>query len=276
MSPAMRQITSILLIMFGGIALVGGILERYADRNLLDPERFAERAVSVLDDEGAQKEIADVIVNELEKRGADRSETQKLVNKNIAVVTENEEFREALTAALVVANQAALGKLEENVSVKVEDVGGPLADALGESAPQLARQIQRDVDLVIVNTASAEALVDVARKADDLSGLSLVLPILGGLLMIGGVIVANDRRTAIFGAAMGVALAGVAIFAGYIAGREIAARQPDDDPAQDAARAIWDAVFGGLETLGLVMAGVGAVVALIAGVANRAHVPGRE
>jgi hypothetical protein len=276
MSPAMRQIASILLIVFGGIALVGGILERYADRNLLDPERFAERAVSVLDDEGAQKEIADVIVNELEKRGADRSETQKLVNKNIAVVTENEEFREALTAALVVANQAALGKLEENVSVKVEDVGGPLADALGESAPQLARQIQRDVDLVIVNTASAEALVDVARKADDLSGLSLVLPILGGLLMIGGVIVANDRRTAIFGAAMGVALAGVAIFAGYIAGREIAARQPDDDPAQDAARAIWDAVFGGLETLGLVMAGVGAVVALIAGVANRAHVPGRE
>ena len=63
---------------------------------------------------------------------------------------------------------------------------------------------------------------------------------------------------------------------GYIAGREIAARQPDDDAAQDAARAIWDAVFGGLETLGLVMAGAGALVALIAGVANRVHVPGRE
>ena len=94
--------------------------------------------------------------------------------------------------------------------------------------------------------------------------------------MIGGVVVANDRRTALFGAAMGVALAGVAVFAGYIAGREIAARQPDDDAAQDAARAIWDAVFGGLETLGLVMAGAGALVALIAGVANRVRVPGRE
>ena len=115
-----------------------------------------------------------------------------------------------------------------------------------------------------------------ARKADDLSGLSLVLPILGGLLMIGGIVVANDRRTAIFGAAMGVALAGVAIFAGYTAGREIAARQPDDDAAQEAARAIWDAVFGGLQTLGLVMAGAGALVALIAGVASRARVPGRE
>src|SRR5688572_7399357 len=110
MSPALRQVTSILLIVLGGVALVGGILVRYADRNLLDPERFAERAVAVLDDEGAQQEIADVIVNELEKQGADRAETQRAVDKNIAAVTENEEFRAALTTALVIANEAALGK----------------------------------------------------------------------------------------------------------------------------------------------------------------------
>ena len=116
MSPALRQIGSIILIVVGGIALVGGILERYADRNLLDPERFAERAVSVLDDEGAQKEIANVIVNELEKQGVDRSDAQKAVNENIGTVTQNEEFREALTVALVVANEAALGNLEEDVS----------------------------------------------------------------------------------------------------------------------------------------------------------------
>ena len=276
MSPAMRQIASILLIVLGGIALVGGILVRYADRNLLDPERFAERAVAVLDDEGAQKEIADVIVNELEKSGLDRSKTQKAVNKNIAEITQDPAFRAALTEALVLANEAALGNLEEDVNVKVENVGGPIADALDETAPQLARQVQRDVDLAIANTGSTGTLVDVAREADDLSPLSLVLPILGGLLMIGGVAVANDRRTAIFGAAMGVALSGVAVFAGYIFGREIAARQPDDDAAQEAARAIWNAVFGGLETLGLVLAGAGALVALIAGVANRVRVPGRE
>jgi hypothetical protein len=269
MSQGLRQVTSILLIMLGGVALVGGILVRYADRNLLDPERFAEHAVAVLDDEGAQSEIADVIVNELEKRGADRAETQKAVDENIDAVTENEEFRAALTAALVIANEAALGKLEEGVSVRVENVGGPIADALEDDAPQLARQIQRNVDLAIANTGSTGALVGVARSADDLSPFSLLLPILGGLLMMGGIAVANDRRTALFGAAMGVALAGAAVFTGYIAVREIAARQPDDDAAQEAARAIWDAVFGGLETLGLVMAGAGAVVALIAGVAMR-------
>jgi hypothetical protein len=274
MSPALRQVTSILLIVLGGVALVGGILVRYADRNLLDPERFAERAVAVLDDEGARSEIADVIVNELEKQGADRAETQKAINENIGTVVENEEFRAALTTALVIANEAALGKLEQDVSVRVEDVGGPIADALEEDAPRLARQIQRNVDLAIANTASTEALVDIARKADDLSRFSLLLPILGGLLMLGGIVVANDRRTALFGASMGVALAGAVIFTGYTAGREIAARQPDDDAAQEAARAIWDAVFGGLETLGLVMAGAGALVALIAGVAMRGR--GRE
>ena len=276
MNSPMRQIASILLIVLGGVALVGGILARYADRNLLDPETFAERAVEVVDDEGAQAEIADVIVNELEKRGEKRRPTQKVVDKNIATITADKRFRDALVAALVTANEQALEAEKEGVSVKVLNVGAPVADGVAQDDPKLAKEIRPGLDLPVANTGSTGTLVDVARKADDLSSLSLVLPILGVLLMIGGVVVANDRRTALFGAAMGVALAGVAVFTGYVAGREIAARQPDDDAAQDAARAIWDAVFGGLETLGLVMAGAGALVALIAGVANRVRVPGRE
>ncbi len=96
--------------------------------------------------------------------------------------------------------------------------------------------------------------------------------------MIGGVVVANDRRTALFGAAMGVALAGVAIFAGYIGGREIAARQPDDDAG--AGRGTRD-LGRGLRRPRDARARDGAargalVVALIAGVATRVRVPGRE
>lgn len=271
----MRQLASIVLIVLGGIALVGGILTRYADRNLLDPDRFAERAVEALDDEGAQAEIGNVIVNELERQGIDRTEARKAVDQSVAEVAEDERFRSALAVGLAIANEQALGAEKDNAEVVVEDIGARLADVLSERDPRLARAIDPNLDLRVADTGSTGTLVDIARAADDVSVLSLVLPILGGLLMIGGVVVANDRRTALFGAAMGVALAGAAIFAGYIGGREIAARQPDDDAAQEAARAIWDAVFGGLETLGLVMAGAGAVVALIAGVIGRVRAPGR-
>ena len=102
----MRQLASIFLIALGGVALVGGILARYADQNLLDPEAFAERAVSSLDDEGAQAEIGDVIVNELESGGADREDARKAVNKNIEEITADERFRESLNAALVAANRS--------------------------------------------------------------------------------------------------------------------------------------------------------------------------
>ncbi len=260
-----RQLASIFLILFGGIFLVGGILERYADRNLLDPERFAERAVGALDDAGARSEIADVIVNQLEREGADREEAQSAVDRNIEAVAEDERFRSALAAALVAANEQALSEDRDHVGVVMADVGTPLRQIFGEQEPDLAELIPADIDLRVANTGATGTLVDVARKADGLSELATVLPILGILMVIGGVAVANDRRTALFGAAMGVALSGAAIFAGYVGGREIAARQPDDDAAQDAARAIWDAVFGGLETLGLVMAAVGAAVALVAG-----------
>jgi hypothetical protein len=272
---AARRIASVLLIALGGIALVGGILVRYADQNLLDPERFAERAVKVLDDEGAQAEIADVIVNELERLGADREVTRKVVGQNIDAVASDEQFRDALTAALVIANKQALAGKEEGVSVTIQDAGNTLRQNLAARNPELASLIPEDIDLSVANTGRTGALVDVARTADKISAFSLILPILGALLMIGGVIVANDRRTAVFGAAMGVALAGVVVFAGYLAGREVAARTPDDDAAQEAARAIWGAVFGGLETIGLAMAGAGALVALIAGLASRVRVPGR-
>jgi len=265
----LRQIASIFLIALGGLALVGGILARYADQNLLDPETFAERAIEVLDDEGVQSEIGDVIVNELEKEGADRADTRKAVRGSIEAITSDNRFRDALSAALVTANEQALGDDEEGVSVRVQDVAGVVREKLADKDPKVAKDVPSELDLPVANTGSTGALIDVARAADGISGLSLVLPILGGLLMIGGVVVANDRRTALFGAAMGVALAGVAVFAGYLGGREIASRQPDDDAAQEAARAIWDAVFGGLETLGLVMAGAGAVVALVAGVVFR-------
>lgn len=272
---AMRQIGSVLLIVLGGIALVGGILVRYADQNLLDPETFAERAVEVLDDEGAQAEIADVMVNELEKEGSERKPTQRAVDESIGAISEDPRFRDALEAALVRANKQALGEGSDGVVVNVTGVGGVVRMQIAKNDKKVARDVPRDLELPVANTGSSGTLVDVARRADDASSLSLVLPILGGLLLIGGVVVANDRRTAVFGASMGVALAGVALFAGYLVGREIAARQPDDDAAQEAARAIWDAVFGGLETLGLVMAGAGALVAIIAGVANRVRVPGR-
>ncbi len=267
--PAQRQIGSILLIVLGGMALVGGILTRYADRNLLDPERFSERAVEVLDDEGAQSEIGDVIVNELEKLGAKRGPTHRVVDARMDKVAADQRFRAGLTTALVIANEQALGASEDGVEVTVTNIGEPLDDILGRGQPELAKLIEPGLDLPVANTGSTGALVDVARAADGISSLSLILPILGGILILGGVLVANDRRTALFGAAMGVALAGAAVFAGYIGGREVAARQPEDDAAQDAARAIWDAVFGGLEMLGLMMAGAGALVALVAGLVFR-------
>ncbi|MDQ3729572.1 MAG: hypothetical protein M3355_08280, partial [Actinomycetota bacterium] len=141
----MRQLASIALIVVGGIALVGGFLTRYADRNLLDPERFAEHAVEVLDDEGAQDEIGDVIVNELEKQGVDRADSRKAVGPSMAEVAEDERFRDALLGGLQAANEQTLGEEQDDVQVVIEDVGTPLAKILRERDPQIARLIERSL-----------------------------------------------------------------------------------------------------------------------------------
>ena len=267
MSP-LRKAASAALIIVGGIVLVCGILARYADQNLLDPEAFADNAVAVLDDEGVHSEIADVIVNELERHGIDREAARPAVSRGIGNVAEDERFRSGLNAALVIASRAMLDAERDDASVRIENVGETLRDALGERDPGLARQIPDSIDLPVARASSAGSLIDAARTADEIASVSLVVAILGAALMGAGIVVANDRRTALFAAAMGVALAGAAIFAIYTGGRELVALQPEDEPAQDAARAIWSAVFGELQVIGLVMAGGGGLVALVAGLAR--------
>lgn len=272
-----RRLASVALIVLGGIALLAGVLARYADRNVLDPERFAERAVEALDDGGARREVADVIVVELERLGAERREVSPVVDRAVGVVAEDPRFRTALAAALVQANRAVLEdeRERESVGVVVEDIGDPLREILGERSPELARLIPTGIDLRIADTGSTGALVDAARVADDVSGLGALLPFLGGALLLAGIAVANDRRTAAFGAGLAVALVGALVFGGYILGREIASSQPEDEPAQEAARAIWSAVFGGLSELGLILLGAGIVVAIIAALASRVRGPAR-
>jgi len=270
-----RRLASVVLIVLGGIALFAGVLARYADQNVLDPERFAERAVEALDDDGARSEVADVIVVELEKLGADRREVSPVVDRAVGTVAEDPRFRTALAAALVRANRAVLEDEREGVGVVVEDVGDPLRRILGERSPELARLIPLGIDLRVAHTASTGTLVDAARAADDVSGAAALLPFLAAGLLLAGIAVARDRRTAAFGAGLTVALVGALIFGGYLLGREIAAAQPEDEPAQEAARAIWSAVFGGLSELGLILAGAGIVVAFIAAVATRVRGPAR-
>ncbi len=271
----LRKLSSAVLIALGGVVLICGILARYADQNLLNPEAFADNAIGVLEDEGVRSEIADVIVNELERLGADRAQVRAAVDKSIEAVTTDERFREALNAALVAASRAVLAGEQDDVVIRVENVGATLDDVVSERDRRLAGLIPEELDLPVANASSAGSLIDAARTADEVASVSLPIAILGGILMIAGVAVANDRRTALFAAAMVVALAGALIFAIYIGGREVVALQPEDEPAKEAARAIWSAVFGELQTLGLVMAGAGGLVALIAAVTVRGRARAR-
>ena len=88
-----------------------------------------------------------------------------MVDKNIATITADKRFRDALVAALVTANEQALEADKEGVSVKVLNVGAPVADGVAQDDPKLAKEIRPGLDLPVANTGSTGTLVDVARKA---------------------------------------------------------------------------------------------------------------
>ena len=62
---ALRNPLSLLLVLLGGLALLGGALAAYARLDLLDEQDFADRAVESLDGQGVRRAIERELVGAL-------------------------------------------------------------------------------------------------------------------------------------------------------------------------------------------------------------------
>ncbi len=263
-----RRLGSAAAIVLGTLFLLAGTLTLYAKRNVLDAPRFSERVLSTLDDADVRDELARIGVAELERQvSPDLVALRGAIEPALVELAGTTGFAEALGAALEAANEVAFDRGADRFAVVLIDSGALLRERLDGVAPGLAARIPDGLDVRIADLSEAPALIELAQAADRVRTLGTVLPILGLALLGAGIAFARDRRTAAFGAGLGVALAGGALFLGYSIGRELTAELPASDDGQAAVELLWSAILGDLRDWALGLAAIGALVAGLAVVA---------
>jgi hypothetical protein len=255
-----RRLIAIALIAAGCVCLLVGEVALYADRNLADADRFADRAVSSLDDEATRDEIGALVATKLERKvDPDLVAFRAIVETVVSGLTRTEPFQAALRAAVVQAHRIALGEGEDTAVVTLANFGVAASEALEAVSPKAAKEIPGDFRAKLISFAEGGAATDLAQL--DLGPVAVVALLLALLLLVAGILASNERRAGITGAAAGIALVGLLAVVGYEIGEALAARAARGSGAEAAVRSLWSALLGDLRDLNVALCFAAAVVA---------------
>ena len=255
-----RRVAAVVLIAAGCASLLVGELALYANRNLADADRFADRAVSTLDDEATRDEIAAIVATKLERNvDPDLVAFRAIVESVVSGLAETEPFQAALRSAVVQAHRIAFGEGQDTAVVTLANFGVLAGEALEAVSPKAAKEIPADFRAKLISFAEVGAATDLAQL--DLGPVAAVALVLSLLLLVAGILASNQRRAGITGAAAGIALVGVLVVAGYEVGEALTARAARGSGAEAAVRSLWSAMLGDLRDLNVALCFAGAVVA---------------
>jgi hypothetical protein len=258
----MRGRIAIVLIVLGGVSLVVGSLAVYADRNLLDADRFADRAVNSLDDESVRDVVGVTVADELERNvDPDLIAVRPVVQAVVSGIADTSAFQGALRAGISQAHRVALGNGKDTAAVAIANIGVLADEALRRLSPRAAKQIPDGFDATLTRLSEAGPITDAVQIADDVSSLAVIAPALAVILFVLAVIVAADRRRMLVGVGLAITAAGALAVAAYAIGQEVAARAVDGETNREAVGAVWSSMLGDLRDASLALCFAGAILA---------------
>lgn len=248
------------------VAVIGASLSMvvvYTDRNLLDGDRFADRAVTVLEEDEVADAIASRLADEVIAQNQDLIPSRPVVEGTIRTLIDTRAF-EALFRRAVIDVHATLFSRDTTILLNLADIGIVLGAALDQVRPDLADDVPTQLQPTLIEIADRDFTTGTLELADRLEGLALLVPILTVLLAAGAIAISPARRRLVLGLGLGVAAAGAVVIALQPIARGIALNQFSDQ-RRDIAEIVWRAYFGGLLNWAIVAIVAGVVVAAAAG-----------
>jgi hypothetical protein len=262
MSPRRRRFLSRLLAGLAVFALLLGTTAAYAERAIFDPDRFSDRAVSVLDDDAVRSQIAaattDAVVNEQPNAIAARP----LIEAVAEGLVGSTALQTLLQSGIADVHRTVIEGDQDTLTVTLNDIGVLLRSALETAAPKLAKKIPRTLDADVLTSGGDPEegfFIDVSQIAEHLKvlhwvGLALALALAAGSIALAPTRLAGLRR---IGRALTIGSV-IAILVWQV-GRLLTTAPLEGDTA-DAVRAIWNAFLGDLRVWFVVLAGAGIVI----------------
>jgi hypothetical protein len=250
------------LVVLASIALAITLVVAYADRAAFDSDQFANRATAALDDERVRTLVARRITDNVVLRQADDLLAARPIIESVASgVVGSTAFTQLFRASVRDVHRAIFKRDQNTVTLTVADVGTVMAAALRELRPALAKKIEDAGRVQLVKQRIGSVAGTLARLAERVKVLTLLLLVLTAALVAAALATAPDRRRAAGALGMGAATAGVTLLVTYAVARAVIVGQVDGAEAREAGRAVWDAFLGDLRSASWILAAAGLIIA---------------
>jgi hypothetical protein len=252
------------LLVLTGVLLVAATVVAYADRVLFDSDRFADRAAATLRDAGVREAVSDRVADQLVAAEPDLIAARPIVVSAVSGVVGGNVFASLLRGGVRDVHAAVFRRDQDTVTLTLVDAGIVVAAALRQVAPEVAADIDRDRRVSLVKRDVGAATSDLVRLARDVEVLAWVLAVLTLAAGAAAIALGGDRRRAVAGLGLTIAIAGVIVVAGETIARGIVLDGFEEPDAHAAATGVWNAFVGDLRSWGWFLGAVGAIVAAAA------------
>lgn len=235
----------------------------YARSQVFDPASLGDNAAEALADEAVRNAISPTIAAAIgnvspESQPTDQQVADALADPRVAAV---------FGSAAGVAARQLFSRGEGPVDLQLDEVTVRAIGASGDVSAEELGVSAADFESARLDLIRGEAVLDALELAEKAGWLGLILTPFGLLALLLSVLLARDRLLAVSFAGFTVAAVALLSVALLYVGREVTLAQFNDQLTEDAVAGAWAALLGDLQTGGLIVAGVAALVALAAGAA---------
>ena len=256
-----RRITSAALGVLAAVALLLSLLTLYANRVLLDSDQFANHVGAAVEKPAVKDEIGRRITAGIVQTQPDLVAVRPIIEGVAAGVVGSGAFNDLLRAAVRDVHRAIFKRDQNTVTLTVADVGVVVSSALEQFAPKVAKQVRGRATAPILDGEPPDWLLDLARIADDVEPLAVILLVLAIVAAAIGFVLAPDWRRQVSLLGVAVAVVAVVMLIGYQITRSVVVDRVTDPDARAAVEATWDTFLDGLQTTLLIAAGAGVILA---------------
>lgn len=259
-----RRLLAGVVTVLATLAILVTLLAHYAGNIAGNSARFADRAVAVVRTPGVESMIVGVVTDRIGAYTGGDTGAQPLIREAVQQALASGQVSADIRSAAISLQSQLLSGSADQLTLTLPDLGTSLASSIASRSPELADAVRNVGTITVVDVAIPPSDAGAVHDLADLGRDATLLLILSAALVALALLISPSRARTLRALGIGVALSGLLAAAVYVAGRSFVVDEFSSGDARTAARAVWSTYLGGLETWGLVLAGVGALVAVLA------------
>lgn len=265
------------MLLLTGLVLVGvGVPTAWADRHVFDTDRWTEAVAPLIEEPVVQRDVAAALAAPIADQLNLGQTLEAVLVRATEEVVATDAFARVWTPTVRLSHQHALeGLRSKGTGVNLVGDGVTLDRAallealrprLAEAGLPFADQLPAGQGtIVLADGPDVARATEVARIVDTVGSRAVVI---GALVLLGAVVVANHRSRALVLAGLGIAAVAGLLWLGLGLGDEGTGLLSEVEERRSTAVLTWEALSAPLDEMVLATAVVGGAVALLGVVAG--------